>query len=461
MASPCRYQRVDGTYCAEPSCTGHPGICFGHLDDPQKDLEAMSFAGVRQSNCEGFVFPPGYRLKAARQKHLSFARARFLGEATFSNVNFERVQFDGATFGGKTTFAATTFGDASFLHTTFEEDVEFSETTWRGSAQFSGSHFFDSADFKRASFLERASLRFRARSQLHMEGARFPMGGRLVVAGAAVSLRGAVFGDGTDLIVAILVAELSLARTHFKGRASLNWNRPHLVDFQRADFDSPENVRINGNLSRALLHGTDLSRVTFDSKFTLSTRRGRKVLFQEIAHSKADELPEHWRYPEDLDSLRRTYQQLKRNFESRKSNAEAGDFYYGEMEMFRRSSRGFHRSVHELYKFCSGYGERAGRALWVFLLVVFLGSVAIALVPGAVPGALSGDSGIRFGQPLDWARLGQALLLSLRSAALLRGVPTADYQASWVGTLVFTVLSILGPLQLAMLIIALRRLMKR
>jgi hypothetical protein len=66
------------------------------------------------------------------------------------------------------------------------------------------------------------------------------------------------------------------------------------------------------------------------------------------------------------------YRALRKSFEDSKNEADAGDFYYGEMECRRHSaaSSGTERVILWFYWLLSGYGQRASRALIALVLVI-------------------------------------------------------------------------------------------
>jgi hypothetical protein len=78
------------------------------------------------------------------------------------------------------------------------------------------------------------------------------------------------------------------------------------------------------------------------------------------------------------DYVQDLYQQLKRNFENQGSYTEAGDFYYGEMECYRKSSwaRRYLPSLINLYRISSGDGQRYIRAgiVLILMLLFFAGA---------------------------------------------------------------------------------------
>lgn len=76
-------------------------------------------------------------------------------------------------------------------------------------------------------------------------------------------------------------------------------------------------------------------------------------------------------------ALAAVYRQLRKSLEDGKNEAEAADFYYGEMQMRRHNKArpGGERALLALYWAVSGYGQRASRAFgWL------LAAMAVTLV---------------------------------------------------------------------------------
>jgi hypothetical protein len=138
------------------------------------------------------------------------------------------------------------------------------------------------------------------------------------------------------------------------------------------------------------------------------------------------------------------YRDLRSSFEARSDRPGAADFYYGEMEMRRHSDESgvAERSIITMYWLLSGYGLRAWRSFaWLFTLVIG-GGIAMArwgLVDGPVP-----------------SRVG--ILLSVRTMipALHRNV-----ELTRAGSILEIAMTLLGPVLLALAILALRGRVKR
>jgi hypothetical protein len=132
------------------------------------------------------------------------------------------------------------------------------------------------------------------------------------------------------------------------------------------------------------------------------------------------------------------YRALRKSFEDSKNEPGAGDFYYGEMECRRhsRESSRAARMILSFYWLLSGYGQRAWRAL-----------AALVLVIATVTGLLT-----------VWGQdLGMAARIAM-GAVVFRDDRT-DLTAAGEWTVL--VARFLGPLLLAMAVLAIRARVKR
>jgi len=104
-----------------------------------------------------------------------------------------------------------------------------------------------------------------------------------------------------------------------------------------------------------------------------------------------------------------------------------------------------------LYWALSGYGVRAARAFWILLAIWLVFAAVYFLLVESSPFWVFSASSIW--QGLDYARQAAAYSLS----ALVRLNPRPQTEAlNWFQTLV-TIEGILGPLQIALLVLAVRR----
>lgn len=136
------------------------------------------------------------------------------------------------------------------------------------------------------------------------------------------------------------------------------------------------------------------------------------------------------------------YRQLRRGREQRGDQPGASDFYYGEMEMRRRASNsGPERLTLTLYWLLSGYGLRASRAIVALAILVGLSAVALD----------------QFHAPLTGI---EPVLLSVELATAL-SPGASELSDSVAARIVRMPLRILGPVLIALAVVAIRERVKR
>lgn len=182
-----------------------------------------------------------------------------------------------------------------------------------------------------------------------------------------------------------------------------------------------------------------------------------------------------------------TYRALRKSMEDAKNEPGAADFYYGEMQMRRRSTgRGLtERALITAYWLVSGYGLRAGRALaaLVVLMAIAAGvfmnppwatvtksfypadqATSVELRPVLTPGRDLAIAGTMTITEPDRRSLTakEAALFSLReSVALIRPASDNRFRPQSVGVVADIALRILGPLLIALAVLAIRARTKR
>lgn len=140
----------------------------------------------------------------------------------------------------------------------------------------------------------------------------------------------------------------------------------------------------------------------------------------------------------DPERMANVYRSLRKAFEDSKNEAGAGDFYYGEMEMRRHSAETprAERAILWVYWLLSGYGQRAARAIAALVVVIAVVGVLLAL----------------WGQPG-----GEAARIAV-GAVLLR---TPGAELTTAGQWTVMVAHLLGPVLLALAVLAIRARVKR
>jgi hypothetical protein len=148
--------------------------------------------------------------------------------------------------------------------------------------------------------------------------------------------------------------------------------------------------------------------------------------------------------------LSQACQRLATNAEENRSYPLANDFYYWSMEALRKA--GWWRQlglIRTIYWLLSGYGVKSGHAFGVLVVMWVVFAALYVIVPSSEFYAFLPTNS---GQVISNA--GQAIVYSLSTMARLNPEPKPD--PSWFQFLV-TVEGILGPLQIALLALAVRR----
>jgi uncharacterized protein YjbI with pentapeptide repeats len=463
------------------------------------------------SDFEGFEFDAA----------TNFDGATFFGAANFTRVQFSGVQtsFDGAQFSGNAThfegaqFSGidTFFQDAQFrAEETHFEEVDFSSaqrtyfsgaqfssarthfskaqfsserTSFRG-AQFSGerTHFSESkfsgertyfegtkfsgawTDFLGAEFISK---------ETHFEGAEFS-GERTIFRRAQFRAEETHFeevdfsGEGTDFSS----AEFSSERTDFSEaqfRAEetgfINTTFLNRVFFTSANFRNrvtfwgPENAVFDANAEPRFLH------VRIDNPALLTFYKVflRPHWFHGLDVRKVDFTEVQWRglpggpsgtLDEEINALKKqdikspygllaqTCRRLSANAEENREYPLANEFYYWSMDTLRKEGWRRLGLISTMYWLLCGYGVRARRAFLVLLGIWAAFTLLYLLVPSSPFSEFSVSD------------FGEATVYSLGAIARLNPEPKPD--PGWFQFLV-TLEGLLGPLQIGLLLLAIRR----
>jgi hypothetical protein len=328
-----------------------------------------------------------------------------------------------ATSGAATSpvayFSDATFAEGAFFErATFETTAYFPSVNFRGATSFDSAAFGGAAYFQSASFGEAADFTFTSfaagaffTSATFKDNARF-LGG----------VDRNVFGDGSFL-------NLQFAKIEKPDYLSFHTLklRPHWfinVDARRFDFT---------NVEWDWQHGDIRSEISsIGGEDTLSAHRLLTIACRDLA----DNAEENHRY------------------------VEASRFRYMAMDAQRlESRRGFSPlRLSWWYWLASGYSERAGRAFLVLVGVLLLAAALYTQVgfvrwEPRVSNEQEAQQAKRdeVGQPLHWQR---ALTYSLGVMALQRPEPRPATDAAQAVVMLET---ILGPVQAALLALAIRR----
>jgi hypothetical protein len=427
-----------------------------------------------------------------------FSYAAFSGAAGFSDAAFSGAAgFSGATFSNLAGFLRTTFsGDAWFGDVAFGGAADFAGAAFRGRAEFSNTGFERAREFGpllayRGLVLDDADFMQQVRIEVSATGvccrrARFPAGVQFRLRWARVVL------DDTDFPAPSLLSgvprlayedlrlpsEVLTARDERIARA---WRRllggeiseqPQLLSLRRANVAGLglSNVTL-ADCRFAGAHNLDMLRLEASVAFAAAPAplgrlswEGRQVIAEERAWRACRRHRWGWSAPSwpgwagdppgvlDAGQIAGLYRALRKGREDTKDEPGAADFYYGEMEMRRRTrqitetaSRGrAERGLLTAYWLVSGYSLRVWRALAWLTMITALFAVAFHLVGFAKPP-----------QPVSYWT---SLLYAFRATLSLTD---SNIQLTAWGQLLQGLLRLTGPVLLGFALLALRGRVKR
>jgi uncharacterized protein YjbI with pentapeptide repeats len=364
--------------------------------------------------------------------------ATFKGPAKFYRTELENAYFDKAIFEGEADFAHTKFKDAVFRNATFNgyarftgatlaaprRKTDFRRSTFNGELYFKEAKFSGYTDFYRAKFMD--AVRFVGHE------------------GAVGQKPGKVF----DL--------------------------KEQVSFTRARIDNPEQFFFDTvELRPNWLSGVDAQKLNFIRVEWYGLPNGPEgTLDDEIERLREREGAKS---PHSL--LARTCRELSMNAERNRDYRLSGEFHYWSMDALRKQSwstfKDFWSAFKDLrlqvlrdswrdirkrfdlittsYWALSGYGERPRRAFWVLASIWLAFAALYFLIVESSPFWVFSASDVW--QGIDYA--GQAAVYSLSALVRLNPRPQSEV-ICWFQTLA-TIEGILGPLQIALLALAIRR----
>ena len=415
------------------------GYCVLHFPGKEKreDFEQVKKDKLEQEDYDfsGTVFPKGISdfSRFVFDGNADFTGATFVGKADFTEAQFcgEWTTFSGAQFSGeRTDFLVAQFNAAETLFNVAQfsgEGIDFLGAQFSGEwTTFSGAEFSgESTSFSRAQF--RAAETDFLRAQFNA---------------AATFFNVAQFGSAeTSFQEATFSKKVYFSGVTFSEKVTFWGTQGNLVfgpgawaQFDRSRIDKPEQFTFNA----VLLHpgwfiNADVRKVDFtDVKWYGMPGGPEGTIEAEVKalEERGVESP----YTQLSQACRR----LSANAEENREYPLANEFYYWSMNSLRKEGWRSLGVIGTLYWALSGYGVRATRA---FLVLVGICAAFAALY-------------MLFGPP-KLEDLGQALVYSLGAVARLNPEP----RPTEPGLFQFLVIveGLLGPLQIALLALAVRR----
>ena len=459
-------------------------VCQGPFE-----CEESTFMGEARFESSALVGPAWFTgTKFERQA--TFQGASFGAVAAFNNVNFaDNVTFQNGRFSDVVTFADAShagitvfigarfarncfFGGALFGQVLSFQDARFEEVNTLGPFVVRGKLDLDGSDFR-----EHLVLMVSATGVAAVR-ARFHAGVTMALRWADVSVTAAEFGKPSTLLGSSRIFRVGGALPRFaESKRSLDdtaigslftdgiarrADLPRLTTLARADASQLALVQVDARPTRfSGAYGLDgvktedvlwgsppagwWSRITIAEEHQWRATHGpsllRKGWFPASVQSGTALNEPHENV--EANRIATIYRALRKSLEDSKDAPGASDFYWGEMEMRRLSSRRWEdKWLLTAYWLLAGYGLKATRSLLALLIAVIAGAGLLAL----------------FGttKPVD---LGTALLLSANGATSL--LHTDDSRLSIAGQFVTLALKLLGPLFLALTLLSLRGRVKR
>ncbi|HEU4597265.1 MAG TPA: pentapeptide repeat-containing protein [Pyrinomonadaceae bacterium] len=373
----------------------------------------------------------------------------FPDEVDFIEFTFTKpADFSFATFTAQTNFYSAKF-DAitTFFSTKFDAETYFGHAMFHAEARFDGVKFGAQASFETAEFRAPASF---SRAEF----------------GARASFDRVKFGGVTQFYFAVFGAGVSFDGTEF---TAVGFDEATFKDYARFAGDAETKVfGFNSSLSLQFARIEKPERFSFH---TLTLRPdwfinvdARKFEFINVDWGKIDIAEEIAGLTRKVNSRHRLFaiacRNLAVNAEENHRYEEASRLRYAAMNVRRRErGRGFAPlRLNWWYWLASGYGERAGRAFLVLLGVWLLSALLYTQVGFArweprltSEAEAQGARRDATGRPLELTR---ALAYSAGVMTLQKPEPRPATTAAHTLVLLET---ILGPLQAALLALAIRR----
>ncbi len=430
-----------------------------------------------------------------------FDRATFTGAALFDGAMFTGAAlFDGAMFTGAARFDRATFTGAAYLEGVRCKKMDWTDARWKSETLLTTGLVACEISLQGAVFEHPVSLNLTAR-RIDLKKVRFKERLHLVVAAAEVDCANAELAAGS-LIESIPVDKPSNDRWVQPGHSAevVEELNTLLVETfksnRRAAITSLQYAHIAGTT----LSGMDLRKCRFGSVDGLDKliiagddilnnyrdvdkhgnaatdglrrrwwRTDRRVIGDELALGTSTKEATERREPRAVAA---TYRSLRKALEDSKDEPGAADFYYGEMEM-RRMAAGMwsvERWMLTAYWAASGYGLRAWRALTALLLVIAVAGwcftngawatgktvstpTKVDLTTGVITSTAPDPEGLSVMRSL--------LFAAQETVALFRPAGASDVTLVGAGPYIALLPRILGPILLALAVLAIRNRTKR
>ncbi|HZT59263.1 MAG TPA: pentapeptide repeat-containing protein [Pyrinomonadaceae bacterium] len=398
-----------------------------------------------------------------------FLNTIFSGDAYFTDVFFSAeadptaekgssfsasAYFSGATFGAKTDFTFTRFEGADFNKARFNAEAFFSGAAFDAKADISAVAYFTSVMFSEKAYFKDTTFS----AEAYFVSAAFNMGADFIntTFNMAANFRDVVFGASVDFSSTIFRERVNFQSANFKDRIIFAGDDNRSVFSGRASLDlqfprieKPDLVSFRSlSLRPHWLVNTDPRKFDFNVDWRWSS------INEEIQGLKHKGISQ----PNRLLAI--ACRNLAVNAEENHRYYEASKFRYMAMEAGRLEKwRGFaFLTLGWWYWLASGYSERAGRAFLVLLGILVLFAVLYLGLgfPNWETKTTTEKAAVetQSKEPGTWSQLSSALTYSLGVMTLQKPEPRPATNAAQSLVMLET---ILGPVQAALLALAIRR----
>lgn len=380
--------------------------------------------------------------KAAFADEADFSETTFDFGGFFGECQFKLARFDKAKFNAPSVFKKANFaGDVYFNEAVFVSDTIFRDAYFKGEANFSHANFSAEASFSYTTFEAEANF------------------------------SSAVFGTEAFFSKVIFGTKANFSHASFKDYVRFVGNNPEkmfssklLLNLGDVRIEKPDHISFH--TLTLLPHWF----VNVDTrKFDFINVEWRSSASQEV-NSLKNEMEWRGNDNQDIKNLKDkddllpyrllsiVYRQLAMNAEDNHRYEEASNFRYWSMDIRRREKfRGFaFWKLDWWYWAVSGYGERMFRALtWLFIVWVIFAALYMRVEflnqPHITPNGSIVTSADRTSQPLE---LPYALTYSLGVMSLQKPEPQPSTNLTHA---LVTLEMVFGPVQAALLLLAIRR----
>ncbi len=295
--------------------------------------------------------------KTKFKKSVNFDRSVFLGNTVFQHVVIEdEINCNYVNFNGSTYFTNTEFiGIANFYCATFHKNADFHDSVFSEIPSFNRTEFMGFANFENIKFngdIDSRLLNSRTQNVAYVKFNRGANFSRSVFENFANFLDAQFLGSSyfhdtkfngvthfyhctfTGEIIDFITSDMNsyqtdFSRSYFDAKVRFpNNGFQNFTKFRDVEFENPNRISFNGNMSKVSFLHTDITRVKFGGK----TRWNNEYKIHEETQigQKQDENKKV-----ELNDILAIYRQLRDNYEYNLRYEEAGKFFVRESEITR------------------------------------------------------------------------------------------------------------------------------